>query len=34
MTKRIGGVAVLAASALALAGCSTISAVGNLNPFK
>ena len=34
MTKRIGGVAVLAASALALAGCSTLSAVGNLNPFK
>lgn len=38
MTKRFGGVAVLAASALALAGCSTInaagSAVGKLNPFK
>ncbi len=34
MNKRIGGVAVLAASALALAGCSTLSAVGNLNPFK
>lgn len=34
MTKRIGGVAVLAASALALAGCSTLSAVSDMNPFK
>jgi outer membrane protein assembly factor BamB len=38
MTKRIGGVAVLAASMIALAGCSTVGAVGDaagrLNPFK
>jgi len=34
MTMRIGGVAVIAASAMALAGCSTLSAVGDLNPFK
>ncbi|ATQ43273.1 PQQ-like beta-propeller repeat protein [Caulobacter mirabilis] len=34
MTKRIGGVAVIAASALALAGCSTLGSVSNLNPFK
>ncbi|HRD46529.1 MAG TPA: hypothetical protein PLF78_08605, partial [Caulobacter sp.] len=35
MTKRIGGVAVLAASALLLAGCSTVGdAAGRLNPFK
>lgn len=38
MTKRFGGVAVLAASAIALAGCSTIGAVGDaagrLNPFR
>lgn len=38
MTKRIGGVAVLLAGAMALAGCSTVGAVssaaGRLNPFK
>ncbi|MES2032906.1 MAG: PQQ-binding-like beta-propeller repeat protein, partial [Pseudomonadota bacterium] len=34
MTIRIGGVAVLAASAMALAGCSTLAKVGDLNPFK
>lgn len=34
MTMRIGGVAVLAVSAMALAGCSTLAKVGDLNPFK
>jgi len=38
MTKRFGGVAVLVAGAMALAGCSTVGAVGSaagrLNPFK